>query len=163
MSKVNRITLSEFIGCAPATIDKAVKDGAPFLERPDKTLGTREWLFDSADFVAWLVDNGGGGSTKDEVGKQNLRLKTAEAGLKELDLGERQKVLVHVDDVAAVVEEQYGIVKSRMKAIPGRLAQLISVESDPEKCRVMLQNEVDGALEAISSAEISEKAVQNAE
>ena len=74
------------------------------------------------------------------------------AGLKELELGEKQKVLVHVDDVAERISEQFGIVKSRFNAIPSRLAQLISVESDPAKCLKMLKDEVDSALEAITEA-----------
>lgn len=154
---VNRVELADVLGCALVTVDVRVKEGMPFVDRPDREKGTREWRFNTADIIQWMVEQVGAGSKEDEMKILNLREKAATAGLKEMELGERQKVLVLVDDVAGLVEEQFAIVKSRLQAIPGRVAQKLSIESDPEVIRRTLTAEVGDALTEISTADVVAK------
>lgn len=44
------------------------------------------------------------------------------------------------------IEGGDSIVKSRLNDLPGRLAQLAAIESDPERIRIMLEHEFEGAL-----------------
>jgi len=153
---VNRIELASVLGVSAPTVDKRVEEGMPFVDRPDTAKGSREWRFETADVIKWLVTEGGKGTKESARDNAELRERVAIASLKELELGQRQKVLVHVDEVAEVVNEQFAVIKSRMQAIPSRLAQQIAIESDPVKCRSMLREEVNLALEAIASEDIEE-------
>jgi excisionase family DNA binding protein len=158
----NRVEAADFLGVHKTTIDDWVREGMPYKARPDATrVGERQWKFDSAEVVEWLVSRAkSSGVGVDDSSKAaakveqeaKARERTAIAGLKEMEYAERLKVMVHVDDVIERVEEQYSIVKSRLQAIPGRMAQSLSVESDPAMVERMLKQEVSEALEALSGA-----------
>lgn len=145
---VNRAELSRILGVAQNTItNKVDNEGMPFVNRPGEDGGI--WQFETVDVIAWLV-NGGKAPQESPRDRAELREREAIASLKELELGQRQKVLVHVDDVVRVINEKYSVIKSRITALPARVAQLVSAESDPAVCRKILKDEVNQVLTTIS-------------
>lgn len=159
----NRVELADLLGVHKTTIDEWVREGMPYKARPDQTRqGERQWKFDSAETVEWLVarakgsgvgvDDGSKSAAKVEQ-EAKARERIAIAGLKEMEYAQALKELVHIDDVIERVEEQYAIVKSRLQAIPGRMAQQLAVESDAATVERLLKQEVSECLEALSGAQ----------
>lgn len=156
----NRAELAEVLGIHKTTVDEWIKEGLPYRARPDQSRpNERQWKFDTGECVKWLVKRAKGqGIGMDDRGESAERIESdakarervAIAGLKEMEYAERLKVMVHVDDVIERVEEQYAIVKSRLQAIPGRMAQALAVESDASAVERALKDEVGQALEELS-------------
>ncbi len=63
-----------------------------------------------------------------------------------------QGIVVWLDDLDVVVDERNAMCKSRFLAIPGRLAQLVSIAS-VEEVRTRLSREVEGALANLTPKE----------
>jgi ABC-type antimicrobial peptide transport system ATPase subunit len=74
----------------------------------------------------------------------------AKAGIKWLEYGQALGHLVEIDEVVDKVAQGDAIVKSRLMAIPGRLAQLVAIETDPDVVRRMLETEFRDALDQLS-------------
>lgn len=151
---VNRIKLADVLGCSLPTVDKYMAEGAPYIDRPGEK-GKTQWAIDTGDVIQWLIARASGqeGAKTNEMDAMLLRERTAIVGLKELELGRQQKVLIHVDEVAEVVNEQFAVVKSRIMALPARLTQQLAVEDDPIKVRQILKDEVFDVLESIAGDE----------
>lgn len=154
---VNRIKLADVLGCSLPTVDKYLAEGAPYIDRPG-VAGKTQWNIETGDVIQWLIDRASGkDETKESVrDSAETRERVAIAGLKELELGLKQKVLIHVDDVNEIVSEQFAVIKSHLVGIPARLAQELAAEDDAGKVRDALRVEINSALEAISSEEIPE-------
>jgi hypothetical protein len=149
--QVNRGELATILGRSPNTIDTMVRKGCPFVERPERSAG-KGWLFNTEEVVNWLIAEEGSGSEKSDPFKDaNLIEKVAMAGLRTLEYAERQKVLVRKDDSLRWVAEGISIIKTRLLALPARVAQSVSAESDPVKNLAYLKAEVNDMLIAMSS------------
>lgn len=147
---VNRTELANVLGCAKTTVDTYVEEGMPYIERADRSRG-EQWRFETREVIEWLVDRNGSSDNK-ALDAIKLRERTAIAISKELDLAERQKVLVHIDDIAERLEVEYAIIKSKIRAIPGRLAQRLAITEDAAEVERLIKNEVADALDSISEA-----------
>lgn len=157
----NRTEIADVLGVHKSTVDEWVKEGMPFRQRPDQSRpNERQWKFDTGECVKWLVKRAKGGVGIDDRGESAERIEAdakarerlAIAGLKEMEYAKALKTMVHVDDVVERVEEQYAIVKSRLQAIPGRMAQALAVETDATAVERALKDEVSQALEELSGA-----------
>lgn len=157
----NRTEIAEVLGVHKSTIDEWVKEGMPFRARPDASRpAERQWKFETGECVKWLMKRAKTGVGIDDRGESAERIEAdararerlAIAGLKEMEYAHKLKVMVHVDDVTDRVEEQYAIVKSRLQAIPGRMAQALAVEMDAAAVERALKDEVGQALEELSGA-----------
>lgn len=159
MTIMNRTRLSDILGCVPSTLDGMVKDGCPFLSRPEDGKG-KLWSFDTSEVVKWIAQQAvreavGGDGDGDEgaLGRKARRARymadIANAGLRELELEERLRNVVKVSDMIPVIEEHDAIVKSRIQAVPGRIGQPISILTSAAECTAMIKNELNEALEEI--------------
>jgi phage terminase Nu1 subunit (DNA packaging protein) len=152
---VNRTGLADVFGVSLFTIDEWVRAHAPAVQRASKK-PYKEWQFETSEIYQWLLDRAVKINNGDDVGENTmaeakLRERAAIAGLRELELAERRGELVLIGDVAKRVEEEYAVVKSHLRAIPGRMAQPLSAESDPTKIENLLKAEVDCALDGLSN------------
>lgn len=156
----NRMEIADVLGVHKTTIDNYVREGMPYKARPDKSRpGENQWKFDSGECVKWLVqrakDDGVG---VDEAGESDKRIEQAAkarermalAGMRELEYAEKLKVMVHVEDIIEQVEEEYAVIKSRIQAIPGRMAHKLSTIEDPAEVERTLKAEIIECLAALS-------------
>lgn len=74
--------------------------------------------------------------------QQDLRIKRAKAD-------ESEKVSVPLEEVNRSLFEASRIVRDGLQGIPARLAARIAAESDPHKCRTMMEQEINRQLQNI--------------
>ena len=142
--RCNRKQLAEFLGYDVRTIDAMVEKGMPYVKRPGEG-SSKSWVFDTARVFDWLTGN----DLNEKLKEVKLRIVTATATMREYELAVKTGEFVRVDDVSENFEEVLMNFKSRFLAIPGRLAQLIAVESDPAVIQRILAEEVDDILKLL--------------
>lgn len=154
----NRTQIADVLGVNKVTVDTYVREGMPAVERADRSRGI-EWVFDTSLCIKWLIERAVARVARSsDAGPESFedaktRDKSAVAGLREMQLAERRKELVAIDDVVERVEAQYAIVKSGLRAIPGRVSQLLAVEADPARVEAVLKAEINVVLSALSAEE----------
>lgn len=147
--KCNRVQLADVLGVSLPTLDKRIKEWLPYVRKPGEE-GEREWLFESAEVIQWMLEEAGG-EKRDETADAKLQQLKAESGIKWMEFGEKKKALLHISDILPPIFEAVSIVKSRIQAVPGRLAQKVAVETDAAVCQRMLKEELDDALTALNT------------
>lgn len=75
--------------------------------------------------------------------QQDLRIKRAKAD-------ESEKISVPLEEVNRSLFEASRIVRDGLQGIPARLAARIAAESDPHKCRTMMEQEINRQLQNIT-------------
>lgn len=80
-----------------------------------------------------------------EIMKQDLRIKTATAN-------EKEKLSMPVDEIQRSVFVAMRILRDGLTGIPARLSSRLAVESDPHKCRTMMEEEINRHLTSIAGA-----------
>lgn len=150
---MNRTDLAKVFGTAPIQIDRFISKGMPFVENPDKTRKSVK-EFDTAECIDWRMKDAVfkavgeiGGDTEAEAKR---RERVAMADLREMQVAERRKEMIRVDDVVEEVEGQLSIVKSRLQAIPSRIAQAVSIVDDAAEIERLMAVEINDALTDIS-------------
>ncbi len=157
MTVFNRDELAAMFGKSAPMVDAYVREGMPFLSRPVRGVGNGRgrWEFDSSRCIEWYAQRNKQGKAKSAAREDaELRTMSAEAILKEAKAAEALRSVIRVEDSLALFEEQNAIVKSRITAIPGRLAVAAAAESDPAKVLMLIKAEVDEALSEISGDDI---------
>jgi len=157
--KVNRGQLAEIFGKAEPTIDAFVREGMPFLSKPQRGTGAGRaaWEFDSARCIEWFVKREAPNSVKNsEKDALALRQQKAEVSLIEVRAATALRSVVLVSDAVRVYEEKASVVKSLIRAIPGRVAAAVAEETDPAKVLIILKTEIHAALEGITNPKLKE-------
>ena len=142
----NRGEMAGILGISPTTLDRYVQAGCPFLERGS---GRREYKFNSAEVIRWVLAreaSPGRGQTDDSRRRYTL----AAAELKEYQLAEKRGSMISVEDVAPIVADELANVRSRLLAIPDRVAPKIVGMSDPAAIEAALRDEVIAALSELT-------------
>lgn len=153
---VNRADLADILGCALGTVDGYVRDGMP--EEPSEG---RQRRFNTAQAIKWLRERDKGSTDQTELADAELRERKARAGLRELELGERARSMVHISDLVMLMDEQFGIVKSHLSALPARLANRLAAETDPTEVRRVIREEVASMYAAMQPEPLAERLVTN--
>jgi len=147
--RMNRLQVGSMFGTGTTQIDRFVNEGMPFISRPISGKGT--WEFDSKSCIDWYVNRERGRNAKSNPLKDaELRTAVADATLREVRAALALESVITVEDAVAVQEEQYAIIKSRVNALPGRLAVPCAAESDPAKVLNLVKAEVAEVLAGIS-------------
>ena len=144
---VNRAKLSEIVGIAPQSLDSWIRQGMPFVKKPGEQ-GDREWQFKTSEVIAWretcLRERLSAGKSAD-INEARLRKLDAEAEAAEIELEQRKKSLIRVEDVERGIHELLSNVKTKMLGVPDKLAPYIN----PGTMEI-LKNEIHAALEETS-------------
>jgi len=151
---VNRSRLASILGISPTTLDRRVAEGLPAKERPN-TDGPGEWQFDTCAVIDWLKlhDNR---STSTPRAEADLRYLVADVGIKELEVSERKKVLIAVEEIHEVVEDAFNIIRPILVNIPGGLIEALAAETDEARCRELLRQDVYRMLQEIIDIPVPE-------
>jgi phage terminase small subunit/phage terminase Nu1 subunit (DNA packaging protein) len=83
-------------------------------------------------------------------GEAKRRYTQAQAELKELELAEKRGQMVSVEDVAPILADELANVRSRLMAMPGRLAVELAAVSDAAAIERLITHEIAGALSEIT-------------
>lgn len=142
---LNRNEMAGDLGISVSTLDRWVLSGCPVQGRSENR---REYQFNSADVIAWHEQRKAARTASDDNdGKRRHQLAAAE--LKELQLAEKRKVMISVEDVAPIIADELANVRSRLMAIPGRLAPAL-VGLDHAAIELKIRDEVIGALSELT-------------
>jgi len=148
----NKAELAELLGLSLPTLDAMVRRGCPVLQRGAQG---REWCFDVPAVIKWRTDRAVaaalGDTSKLDQEEARRRKLAAEAALAELDLAERRREMIRVEDAAALVADEYAKVRSRLLDLPARLAPLVAIEADPAACERLVREEVKDTLEELTA------------
>lgn len=79
--------------------------------------------------------------------------KTYKGKLAKLKYEQELGLVVPIDEVAATVEQEYTLVRTRMRAISAKLASQVALEDDEKKCRKIIEEAIEDALKELSSYE----------
>ena len=144
----NRGEMAGILGISPTTLDRYVQAGCPFLERGS---GRREYRFNSAEVIRWVLAreaSPGRGQTDDSRRRYTL----AAAELKEFQLAEKRGSMISVEDVAPIVADELANVRSRLLAIPDRVAPKLVGVVDQAVIEAALRDEVIAALSELTQS-----------
>jgi len=143
----NRGEMAGLLGISPTTLDRYVQAGCPVLE---KGSGRREYRFNSAEVIRWVLAREGSPG-RAQTDDSRRRHNAAVVELKEFQLAEKRGSMIRVEDVAPILENELANVRSRLLAIPDRLAPKIAAMTDPAVVEAALRDEVIAALSELSS------------
>lgn len=151
---LNKSRLSELLGLAAVTIDRAVADGAPILGKGSRKSG---WRINSADFFDWwwrrkVIDATGDPETA-SFDAARRREKTAQAKLRELEYERRAGRTVTIDQVCQVYDEELGVLRGRLLAIPTSVSQAVLAAKSAADVEHILREEIADALADITGAQ----------
>lgn len=151
--RCSRNQLSDITGLHVKTIDERVKAGMPYIAKPGEE-GATQWLFDTVAVIEWLMGQVDAVNNTDEMKGAKTKDAVYTAALKELDFNERAGIMFYEDEIREPWQEMLSVLKSRLVAMPGRMAQLVAVESDVAKCLNILKTEINDMLKGLSMDEL---------
>jgi terminase small subunit / prophage DNA-packing protein len=142
-----RERMAGIFGCSVTTVDRYLRAGMP-----GEKLG-KEHQINTAAAIRWLIERSSGASSDGESSQADARrrLTAAAAELKELQLAEKRGQMVAIEDVTPILAEELANVRSRLMAMPGRLAQSLVGMPDPAAIERTIMEEVTGALSEITA------------
>ncbi|MDB5542182.1 MAG: hypothetical protein JWQ89_3909 [Devosia sp.] len=155
---VNRSKLAKFIGVSPTSVGRWVDQRMPVEAFPDGGETRRAWRFDTVAVLEWHKRRAARSRSNEmaqALADAKLREKQAAAGLRELELGQRLGVMVHVEDANGVFCEQLAVAKSRLNQMPSRLVDQLATETDEDACRRILQEELEDILSVLDAEKIA--------
>jgi phage terminase Nu1 subunit (DNA packaging protein) len=145
----NRDEMAGILGISVTTLDRYVRAGCPVVERAENR---REYRFNSADVIAWREEREAQAKAASPAADDVRRRYTlAAAQLKELELAERRGLMVSVEDILPTLVDQLANVRSRLMAMPGRLAIELAALSDPVAIERVMTNELAAALSELTT------------
>jgi terminase small subunit / prophage DNA-packing protein len=149
----NRSELGRIWGVSPTTIDAWLNRGCPYVSSPRE--GARGWTFDTAAVAEWREEQAARGAVGNVEGldldQARLRKTAAEAALAEYELAEKRAQIVTVEDAARIVGEHNARVRSRILALPGKVAPFVAVAETAEECRDLLDGAVHEVLAELAA------------
>jgi phage terminase Nu1 subunit (DNA packaging protein) len=110
--------------------------------------------FNTGAVIAWLRQRDAEGGNPTDAAKsqqeERRRYMAASAELKELRLAEKRGSMIRVEDVVPIVADELANVRSRLMAMPGRLAPAIAGMQDQAQIEAAIRDEVTAALSELT-------------
>ena len=150
--KLNRMELAEFFDLSLPSIDARVRKGMPFESKGGRG---KEWVFESADVVAWekqqAVNNAIGDTALVDSEELKQRKLAAETSIAEIEAAKARGEVLEIDAVVKVITNDYITLKQRLRQVAQRLAPLVVGETDELEVKQTISEEIDDALTELSS------------
>jgi phage terminase Nu1 subunit (DNA packaging protein) len=152
---LNRTECAATFGVAATTVDSWVRKSCPVVKAATgRGSGANRWQFDSAAVAEWLRAQaiaGAVGKLTTASGNEARRRKlTAEAALSELELAKKSGELVAVADVEVTWSRLVSNFRTRMLAMPSKLAGPLVGIAGPAVINSRLQDAIHEALAELS-------------
>ncbi len=149
---VNRAELARILGVDVRTIDTYTRQGMPIEKRSRRKGDPSE--YNTAAAIEWLRESSSEESVPLDFEKARARKMRADAELAEYDLAKTRGELVAVEDVAALVNEDYSAVRLALLGIPARLSAELVIAEDADMVRAILDESIREALAELASRDV---------
>jgi len=153
----NRRELAVLLGVSMPTIDSWVTRGLPVVQRGSRGVA---WQFDVADCFAWRLDyevaKAAAQTENVSLADAERRKRVADARLAEIELSERLRQVVRVEDTARLWEGRIVAARETLLQTPKRLAPTLVGEDDRQAIEETIEREIHRALEELAEWEPDE-------
>ncbi|MBY8974641.1 terminase small subunit [Rhodobacteraceae bacterium NNCM2] len=153
---VSKTDLASIMGVATQTLDQWLNRGMPYVSKPGAGSG-KAYVFDLGQVISWRLEyersqlNAAGADV--DLSEAKRRKAAAEATLAEMALAEAEGRLLKAEDVDAMVIGFVTVAKTRLLAMPSKLAPTLATLTEPGECEAEVKQEVYDALRELSSME----------
>lgn len=87
----------------------------------------------------------------DELTKEKLLHATAKRKTAELELAERMREVVPINEVTDIVGKEYEVIRAQFRALPSKLAKQLSMSNDASQVFDVLKDSIDAVLSELSA------------
>lgn len=167
--EVSKAELANIYGVSLPTISQWVNKGCPWITKGSPG---KQWRFNTADVTTWREEHVAqqiqGDTSQLDIDEARRRKLAAEAAMMELDLAKRRGEVIEIEQVAAIMGDDYANVRAKLLSLPTKLAPMLVGIEDTLECKALIERGVTEALEeltadAIYSGEISDSEDQGPE
>ncbi len=142
------------------TIQKWLDQGCPYVTKADRSLGIA-WELDLAEVVKWLEERSAtsaaekfadlteGQMSEDEAKRRKA---VAQAVVAELEMYEKLKAVIPIDDALSLWAKDYAEIKAKVMAIPDILAVNVSPEIS-DQVRALADKHIRTAMALMKTKE----------
>ncbi|MCF6777549.1 terminase small subunit [Thiotrichales bacterium 19X7-9] len=147
---------SDIFGVYVTTIDDWVRRGCPYLEKGGRG---RAWSFNTADLFKWRLQEEVNQNEKIMPNGEQLNLKIKQAKLRLTDAqADNEKIkarlaankVIDADLLSSVLADVFGLMRNKLLSIPERVESRLVGETDKDKFRKVLLDELKEAMFDIS-------------
>ncbi len=146
--EINKTEVADLFGVSIQSVDQWVRKGLACRK------AGHEVIFNSAAVTAFLEKQAEAraiASNKPaDADEARSRKLAAEAEIAEMQRDRMRGELVDISSVENVVAEEYGAVRSKLLALPGKLAPMVAIETDEITCRDLIERGITEALDELA-------------
>ena len=151
---VNQAELSNLFGVTTNTIRAWERQGMPVVQRGRPGHQAR---YSPRDAIRWREDRARLAASGDlsavDMAEARRRKLVAEAASAEIDLDVKRGAVVEYEIVIEEVGRSLDACRARLLSLGGTLAPLVAIEADGARCKQLIDNAVNEALEELSSGD----------
>ncbi|MCF6777640.1 terminase small subunit [Thiotrichales bacterium 19X7-9] len=153
---VTRQQASDIFGIYVTTIDDWVRRGCPYLEKGGRG---RAWSFNTANLFKWRLQEETDNSKSVMLSGEELSLKIKQAKLRLIDAqADNEEIkarlaankVIDADLLSSVLADIFGLMRNKLLSIPERVESRLVGETDKDKFRKVLLDELKEAMFDIS-------------
>lgn len=150
--EVSKAELANLYGLSLPTIGQWVNKGCPWIT---KGAPGKQWKFNTADVATWreehIAQQVQGDTSQLDIDEARRRKLAAEAAMMELDLAKRRGEVIEIEQVAAIIGDDYANVRAKLLSLPTKLAPMLTGIEDPLECKALIERGVTEALEELTA------------
>lgn len=163
---VNMTELTNMLGVHKNTVFDWMKAGMPVSVRaPVGTRGGHKFLM--SDVLDWhksrAVIQATGSNELMSADEAKRRKLMAEAGLQEIELNKRKGDVIELSEVEKKLSNTFAVIRSNMLKVSDRTAIRLIGETDETRIKKIIREEINQALDALSTWNTYEDEVQDDE
>jgi phage terminase Nu1 subunit (DNA packaging protein) len=156
---VNARELARMLGVTNATIRDWEASGLPILKKGSPGVPSE---YDSVACVRWWAENiSGKTQTPVDLADAEKREAIARAELRELELMVKKGQFVMADDVERTYTRAFANIKTKLQAMPTKLAPRLVGFANPAEIQDVIAKEVRGVLTSLADGVVTDDADSN--
>lgn len=163
---VNMTELTNMLGVHKNTVFDWMKAGMPVAHRaPVGTRGGHKFMM--SDVLEWhrsrAVIQATGSNELMSADEAKRRKLMAEAGLQEIELNKRKGDVIELAEVEKKLSNTFAVIRSNMLKVSDRTAIRLIGETDETRIKKIIRDEINQALDALSTWKTYEDEVEGDE